>query len=113
MALCQTCKQQKSEGTARGRKFCSIGCQAMAHVESQPDGHWRWTGAVRANGFGVIRVKIGKTWRITTPARVIYASRRGPVAAGEQVVAMCGMRTCVNPAHLEIKRHGIGLGSAA
>lgn len=57
------------------------------NIEPQPDGCWYWTGHLNPDGYG--------------PHRRAYRLHVGPIPAGYHLDHLCGVRHCVNPAHLE------------
>lgn len=58
---------------------------------------WLWTGYVMPNGYGMLSVH-----RRPTPAhRVAHELLIGPIPEGLHIDHLCGVRACVNPAHLE------------
>lgn len=59
---------------------------------------WLWTGAIGARGFGVKNLG-RKPWYVH---RLAYEWLIGPIPEGRQVRHRCGVRTCVNPKHLEL-----------
>lgn len=84
----------------------------LARVESQPNGCWRWTGAVNSRGYGCIGS--GKKSRNILVHRVALLVRDGQLYPG--LVSdhtchnrdgscsggpTCQHRRCVNPDHLE------------
>lgn len=70
-------------------------------------GCWLYQGYVNHDGYGMTT---------TAPAhRVFYESHVGPIPDGFQVDHLCGVKSCVNPAHLEavtqyenLRRAGFG-----
>jgi hypothetical protein len=100
------------------RRFCSKACSNKvtgrklalplpvakvlpAHIDAKIDrvesGCWEWTGAVNANGYGIVAVH-----RKTEGAhRVVYEILAGSIPAGLHIDHLCRNRRCVNPAHLE------------
>lgn len=58
---------------------------------------WQWLGSTNQAGYG-------SAWidgRLSRAHRVVYESERGPIPSGLTLVHLCGIRDCVNPAHLE------------
>jgi hypothetical protein len=65
------------------------------------DGCWIWTGATVANGYGVMHVwRDGRNTSIRAH-RFAYELLVGAIPDGHQLDHLCGVRRCVNPAHLE------------
>lgn len=60
-------------------------------------GHWLWTASLGEFGYG--QVRWGGTMR--RAHRVVYAVMVGPIPPGMVLDHLCGVRHCVNPAHLE------------
>ncbi len=60
-------------------------------------GCWLWTGAVGAGGYA--NVFVGG--RYLNAHRVVYEALVSPIPNGLQIDHRCGVRSCVNPAHLE------------
>ena len=58
---------------------------------------WVWQGAVTRRGYGEFRHK--------QASRVAWELAFGPVGEGLEVVRVCGLRRCCNPAHLEAVTH--------
>lgn len=56
---------------------------------------WLWTGAIDSCGYGLFR---GSEVRAH---RMAYALNTGPIPEGMSIHHSCGVRHCVNPAHLE------------
>lgn len=57
-----------------------------------------WQGAIDRDGYGL--------WRTTRPGghyahRVVFTEERGTIPEGMHLDHLCGVRSCVNPAHLE------------
>ena len=60
-------------------------------------GCWVWIGAIRSDGYGVLRHN-GKTVRAH---RFLYEQIRGAIPAGLDLDHLCRNRACCNPYHLE------------
>lgn len=58
---------------------------------------WLWTGGKKANGYGQFQVD----GRKVIVHRWSYAEHVAPIPEGYEVDHLCGVRACVNPAHLE------------
>lgn len=64
---------------------------------NRTDGCWLWTGS-KANGYGMFRIG-----RVTTGShRWAWQWANGPIPHGLEVHHKCRIRSCVNPAHLEV-----------
>lgn len=70
-----------------------------ARVQSQPNGCWRWTGAIRhpKKGYGTFSWN-GKN---VSAHRASFELFKGPIPDGLQIDHLCRNGWCVNPAHLE------------
>lgn len=64
--------------------------------QAGPGGCWLWLGSVLADGYG--QARHGKDTRAHRVAHEIFI---GPIPGGLVVDHLCGVKTCVNPAHLE------------
>jgi lambda repressor-like predicted transcriptional regulator len=64
-------------------------------VVTMPNGCWHWTGAKRS-GYGVARFN-GREQGVH---RIVYEQLVGALVDGFTVHHTCGVRRCVNPAHL-------------
>ena len=92
-------------------------------VERDPaTGCWRWTGTLRPNEIGPcaqlpVHVRPVPATTRHPPQRpvrqVLFEREHGPVATGMAVVASCGDRRCVNPAHAVAQVRPAGIGAAA
>lgn len=61
---------------------------------------WLWTGACKANGYGVFG--IGRAEGNEYAHRYAYALAHGPIPAGQSVCHRCDVRSCCNHDHLFI-----------
>lgn len=63
-----------------------------------------WPGYVMPNGYGQAydpaRYLAGERPQVYAH-RLVYEQRVGPIPAGHEVHHRCGVKACVNPAHLE------------
>jgi HNH endonuclease len=62
-----------------------------------PDECWVWQGATGVQGFGHCRAADG---RPGYAHRLAYEMTIGPIPPGLTIGHLCGVRACVNPAHL-------------
>jgi hypothetical protein len=74
------------------------------HIVVQ-DGHWLWIGS-RSNGYGKLYWP-PRGWQYAH--RVVYRAAGGRIATGKHLHHTCGVRSCVNPEHLQVltnRAHG-------
>jgi len=64
-------------------------------------GCWIWTGFVSPDGYG--RFRMEESSRLAH--RCSYVLHRGPIPDGLEINHICGIRSCVNPDHLEAVTH--------
>ncbi|ETW95942.1 MAG: HNH endonuclease [Candidatus Entotheonella factor] len=62
---------------------------------------WRYTGGTNGRGYGRIYHR-GKMYGVH---RLIYEIFHGPIPKGKEVHHLCAVRSCCNPAHLELVTH--------
>ena len=92
-----------------GLRLPTIEARFLAKVERTDVGCWRWTGAGKGNGYGIIAYQ----GRVVSAHRVAYELFVGPIPDGLVVDHLCHTadsdcpgafaclhRRCVNPAHL-------------
>lgn len=66
---------------------------------------WRWLGAHTPTGYGQLSVN-GKKKAVHRLAHELFI---GPIPDGLEVDHLCGVRDCLNPAHLEAVTHRVNL----
>ncbi len=70
-------------------------------VSKDPDGCWRWTGAVnKATGFGWFTPCGSWLPPMLAPVAAVELTRRAALPRDLTVVPGCGVHQCVNPDHL-------------
>lgn len=80
----------------------------MRKVDKDPDGHWRWAGHLTRQGYGRFSLKVDGKNKTVAAHRWIYEQLVRPLEPGEvidHVHEVCGIRSCVNVAHLEAVSH--------
>lgn len=65
-----------------------------------PNACWFWIGRRGSNGYGEADCAGERSAH-----RAIYRMCRGPIPLGMELDHLCGVRTCVNPLHLEAVSH--------
>jgi hypothetical protein len=74
----------------------------MHRYEVVSDGYktdcWEWLLARNKHGYGLCRDKHG---RMRGAHCVYYEEAKGAITPGLQIDHLCGVRSCVNPDHLE------------
>jgi hypothetical protein len=76
---------------------------ARSYVPVPESGCWLWLGHIMCNGYGQLRMD-SKSYR-ETAHRAAYLLHKGDIADGMQVLHMCDVKSCVNPAHLYLGDH--------
>ena len=73
----------------------------MDKVFPEPNsGCWLWGGAL-ARGYGEFQIGTHKKTRQIGAHRFSYQMHVGPIPEGLDLDHLCGVRSCVNPGHLE------------
>ena len=62
---------------------------------------WLWRGAVNSHGYASVKV----AGRVVAGHVLAYTLAHGPIAPGMERDHRCGLRGCINPAHLEPVTH--------
>jgi hypothetical protein len=72
---------------------------------------WLWQGAVGGRGgYGMVKVGRVDGRQVTTmPHRVMYEAVFGPIPAGLELDHLCEVKTCCNPAHLDLTDHATNM----
>ena len=86
-------------------QYCGIACRVRTHCSGteNPFGCWLWTGATRGNGYGVIRIRVGRGQSIiSTPQRAMFSAYE-EIPEGFSVIPTCKVKACCNPLHLKLK----------
>lgn len=73
--------------------------RVLRKVVLEPNGCWRYAGALSSVGYGSVSVGGGRGGNVGTH-RVSYEHFYGPVPDGLFVLHSCDNPPCVNPAHL-------------
>lgn len=73
----------------------------MAKVDKAESGCWLWTSALNNRGYG----RFGLEGKMRLAHRLSYETFVGTIPAGLDLDHLCGVRSCVNPAHLEPVTH--------
>jgi hypothetical protein len=73
--------------------------------KSGPNGCWLWTGAINKYGYGHFKLD-SKTYRAH---RIVYQYLIGEIPKGLEPDHLCRVRSCVNPAHLELVTHKVNI----
>jgi hypothetical protein len=101
--LCNAHRQQAVRNTElkpikpRAKASTPIGDRMLTCVD-KTSGCWLWTCGLGGNGYGTIKYK-GKT---RSAHRLAYATWVGEIPEDSVVHHTCGVRSCINPAHLQL-----------
>lgn len=81
-----------------GRKATPMKNRFMEKVAVRDDGCWYWTAFCMENGYGLFRFPEGHK----LAHRVSYELFNGPLDPKLDVMHLCDVPCCVNPAHLRL-----------
>lgn len=70
-------------------------------LPSDPNGCWLWKSSIWGKGYA----SLARNGRKTSGHKYAYERFVGPVPEGMELDHLCGVRNCVNPAHLEAVTH--------
>lgn len=73
---------------------------------------WLWTGYIKPNGYASFYPGGGRHVAKVYAHRFAFELLTGPIPAGMQIDHTCNVRSCVNPAHLEVVTHRANLDRA-
>lgn len=79
----------------KGHRAARQPCEA--DYDEGPNGCWLWSGAITSTGYG--HLAVNRRW--VRAHRWYYEYYVGAIPEGLQLDHLCGVRHCVNPAHLE------------
>lgn len=68
----------------------------FGNIEIADDGCWMWTGAVRGDGYGQMKIHV----KPIAMHRYSWELFRGEIPEGKLVLHKCDVPLCVNPSHL-------------
>jgi len=69
---------------------------------SAPDACWLWKASRGGSGYGHVWIEINGERRCVDAHKRAWTLTHGPVPHGQVVRHRCNVKTCVNPAHLEL-----------
>lgn len=78
-----------------------IADRVAARVVITTAGCHEWTGAIGADGYGRIKLRVDGRPATLATHRVAYELANGPIPDGLHIDHLCRNRPCCNPAHLE------------
>lgn len=93
----ETVKQEQLHGL-------TLADRILARTSQGPD-CWEWTGSLNSTGYG--QINIGNTPRLVH--RVSWATFKGPIPDGMDVLHRCDNPKCVRPDHLFVGTHEMNM----
>lgn len=88
----------------RGDKTLTQMMWARIQIDG-PDKCWRWRGAIKPNGYGVLNFR-GKA---ANAHKLVYETLIGTVPDGLVIDHKCSNPACVNPEHLHVVTHSVNM----
>lgn len=88
-----------------------IAASFWSRVEIAQTGCWLWRGTVKPDGYGLTHDFTRKS--SIHAHRWSYEFLKSDIPKGFELDHLCNVRTCVNPAHLEIVTHAENVKRAA
>jgi hypothetical protein len=79
-----------------------VAARIRTRSQETPTGCIEWSGTVKNDGYGKIKLRHGGRTRTTGPHRAAWLSMVGPIPEGLQIDHLCRNRLCVNINHLEV-----------
>lgn len=80
----------------------SLPMRVLVKIEFGHDGGcWHWMAQRNEGGYGRVRGDGGTKSRTMQAHRYLYEHMVGPIPEGMTLDHLCGVRHCVNPAHLD------------
>ena len=73
---------------------------------------WLWTGYIKPNGYASFYPGGGRHVAKVYAHRFSFEQVNGPIPDGMEIDHTCNIRSCVNPAHLEMVTHRTNLDRA-
>lgn len=68
--------------------------ERLSRYDEDEYGCWRWNGPINHHGYGRMSQKLAH--------RVAYEHWVAPIPEGMQIDHLCRVRSCINPAHMEV-----------
>lgn len=70
---------------------------------------WLWAKGINTAGYGQFHIKGLKPYRMVRAHIAVYEALVGPVPEGLELDHLCGIRSCINPDHLEPVTHQVNV----